>query len=79
MSTNKKSQVEIVIEHLEAKGSITSMEAFSKYKITRLAAIIALAKKRGYSITTELILNSDRIGHYAKYHLMKGVQDANLQ
>lgn len=78
MSTNKKSQVEIVIEHLEAKGSITSMEAFSKYKITRLAAIIALAKKRGYSITTELILNSDRIGHYAKYHLMKGVKDANL-
>lgn len=75
----KKSQVEIIIEHLERNGHITSMEAFSRYKITRLAAVISLIKKRGYNITSECVINPDRIGHYARYWLNKEEHDVHMQ
>lgn len=38
-----------ILKHLQAAGSITSMEAFNLYKVTRLSAIIFNLKKKGTS------------------------------
>ena len=49
-----KSQTEIVAEHLEKYGTITSIEAIQKYMITRLSAVIhTLRHKRGWNIDSE--------------------------
>ena len=62
-----------VLEHLQTKGSITSLEAIENYGATRLSAIIFNLKKKGYKIKTENINFTDRFGdrtHYAKYVLV---------
>lgn len=40
------SQTEIVLDHMLAHGSITSIEAFELYKITRISAVIYLLRHR---------------------------------
>ena len=40
MAEKRKTQKEVILEHLRKYGSITSMEAIEKYHITRLAAVI---------------------------------------
>lgn len=44
------SQWEIVLDHLEQHGSITSLEAIDLYGFTRLSGIIYILKKHGYNI-----------------------------
>ena len=44
---------EIILEHLQAYGSITSLEAIEKYKCTRLSQYILLLRKDGYTIKNE--------------------------
>lgn len=61
------SQPSKVLEHLRLYGSITSMEAFSKYHITRLAAVIYRLRAAGYNIVTYDMDNDDV--RYAKYVL----------
>lgn len=46
---------EIILEHLQAHGSITSLEAIEKYKCTRLSQYILLLRKDGYNIRNEEI------------------------
>ncbi|MPS48473.1 helix-turn-helix domain-containing protein [Methylobacillus sp.] len=41
-----KNQREIVIDHLLTSGSITSIEAFEKYNITRISAVIHLLRNK---------------------------------
>ena len=64
---------EIILEHLQEHGSITSLEAIEKYKCTRLSHYIYLLRKDGYEITSEDIpfIHSvtGRKGTYARYHL----------
>ncbi|MBO6272870.1 DNA-binding protein [bacterium] len=47
-----KTQGNVVLEHLKKYGHITSMEAITKYRITRLASVIFRLRKLGYNIDT---------------------------
>lgn len=64
---------EIILEHLQEYGSITSLEAILAYQCTRLAHYIYLLRKDGYEITSEDISFvhsvTGRKGQYVRYHL----------
>lgn len=62
----KPSQEKIVLNHLREYGSITSMDAFSRYTITRLAAVIFVLRK-DYDIETVMRYRNGK--PYAEYHL----------
>lgn len=70
MRNGKKAQIDIVREHLIANGRITSIDAFSKYNITRLSALIFRLRKEGKEIET---IDKPRKngGHYGVY-ILKG-------
>ncbi len=55
-------------DYLLHGNSITSYEAFIKFKATRLAAIIHRLRKT-YKIHTEMIKDKENKCMYAKYHL----------
>jgi hypothetical protein len=62
---NKSKKVEKVLQN----KSITSLEAFEKFRATRLADIVYKMRKRGHNITTEMVeINGIR---FAKYRLIK--------
>lgn len=46
-------QKQIILIHLQKKGSIDSMSAIVKYGITRLASYICQLKNQGYFIESE--------------------------
>ena len=61
-----------VLAHLREHDGLTSMEAFDKYGITRLAAVICELRKLGYDIRTLDMESQNRYGEvtrYAKYVL----------
>jgi len=61
-----------VLTHLLKKKSITSWEAITLYKATRLSAIIFILRKNGYGIATNDITSRDTNGNsctFAKYIL----------
>ena len=64
---------EIILEHLQEHGSITSLEAIDKYKCTRLSHYIYLLRKEGYVIESEDVsfIHSitGRKGYFSKYRL----------
>ena len=64
---------EIILEHLQEHGSITSLEAIDKYKCTRLSHYIYLLRKEGYEIESEDVsfIHSitGRKGQYSRYIL----------
>jgi hypothetical protein len=63
MSKQKK------VEKLLQKKTITSLEAFDKFRATRLADIVYKMRKRGHNITTEMVeINGIR---FAKYRMIK--------
>lgn len=66
-------QEERVLRHLEDRGSITSLDAFRDYGITRLAACVwVLRHKRGLNIEGETETHKNRYGekvHYSRYRL----------
>lgn len=51
----KLSQEDVIARHLEQHGSITSMEAFEQYKITRLSGRIFDLRARGMDIVTDMV------------------------
>lgn len=56
-------QASAVLAHIEANGSITSMEAFECYGVTRLSSIIhSLRRRHGLRITTVDRLVKNRYG-----------------
>lgn len=70
----KKNKTQVVLEHLEKNGCITSLEAIEKYGCTRLADVIYRLRKRGMQIETHDIPFTDRFGTksvYGKYILIK--------
>jgi hypothetical protein len=56
----KKSQEDIILEHLQQNGSITSWEAITRYRITRISAHIHTLRGRGHDITTEWKTNNGK-------------------
>ena len=69
---SKLSQKEMVLRHLEAKGSINPMTALSNYSCYRLSDVIFRLRKDGYKISTKLIDTRNKLGgacHYAEYTL----------
>ena len=70
----KMNKTRALLEHLQTRGSITSMEAIDRYGATRLSAIIFNLRKRGYDIDAVECVCKDRFGNtcrYAKYVLDK--------
>ena len=64
----KASQAQLILGHLEMKGSISGLEALSLYRIFRLAARIEELRNRGHDIETEM--KKDTTGkRYARYVL----------
>jgi hypothetical protein len=57
-----------VLNHLKKKP-ITSWEAITQYRATRLADIVFKLRGRGFNITTELVENGSI--RYARYRLSK--------
>ena len=64
---------EIILEHLQENGSITSIEAIEKYHCTRLSHYIYLLRKDGHTILSEDVsfIHSitGRKGQYSRYIL----------
>lgn len=57
-----------VLNHLKHEGAITSMMAFSKYSITRLAARVKELRDQGYEINSRMVYSGNS-GKYAEYTL----------
>lgn len=70
-----KTQKEAIMWHLQDFGSITSMEAFSEYGITRLSHIIyVLRRNTNMRITSIPMKRVNRYGNsvsFSKYTLVK--------
>lgn len=67
------SQKTKVLNHLQNHRCITSMEAFAKYGVTRLSAIIFNLRKEDYLIKTTSVTRRNQEGNsctYAEYSLM---------
>ena len=63
-------QHELILKHLNEKGSISPFEAFTEYGITNLATRISEMKKLGYKFTTLMVEETNRYGdpvRYARY------------
>ena len=70
----KLSQCDIVLRHLQAYGSLTSLEAVTEYGILRLASRINDLKRMGYNITSKTESGKNRFGettHYSVYRLVE--------
>ncbi len=65
-------QTNAILAHLKAGGSITSMEAYEIYGITRLSAKIFDIKKSGYNVQFRKHKVTNRFGntsYYKEYYL----------
>lgn len=60
-------QTESILQHLQAFGSITPIEALNLYGCFRLASRIWDLRSSGYDIKTENVTDGDKT--YAKYVL----------
>ena len=59
-------QSKALINHLKTKGSITSMEAFKLYGITRISSLLFSLRDR-YNIDTVMIETTNRYGEHTRY------------
>ena len=66
---NIKSQNTDVLNHLKKYKEISPMEAFEKFSITRLAAVIHELRNSGYNIKTVMIETKTRYNRTCKYAL----------
>lgn len=63
----KKSQKEMVLEHLKTHRGITPLEALDMFGCFRLAAVICELRKDGFDIETEMVTRGEKT--YAEYRL----------
>lgn len=66
-----------ILGHFKKYGTLTSMEAFQTYGITRLAARISELREKGYDIRTVMVESTNRYGEtvcFANY-VYKGRTD----
>ena len=71
---NTETQQYIVLKHILEEGSIISLEAFSKYEITRLSARIFELRNMGVKIFTEERAVKNKFGKYKIF--TKDIEDA---
>ena len=67
-------KIEKIRKHLLKKKNITSWEAITLYRVTRLAAVIHKLRDDDWNITTKMITKKDDNGEsstFAKYILNK--------
>lgn len=62
-----KTQKEVVLEHLIKYGNISTIECYSRYKITDLAHAIMLLRKDGYKIPDKWEKPKYSMGYAKKY------------
>lgn len=68
-------QCEMILQHMEEYGTITSWEAMQEYGIMRLASRITDIKKAGIPIRREMVSQKNRYGDtvtFARYSIAKG-------
>ncbi|MDM1707697.1 helix-turn-helix domain-containing protein [Thiopseudomonas alkaliphila] len=69
-SKHKRTKIAQVLAHLIDRRSITSIEAFSQYKATRLSAIIHKLRGRySLNISTEILDDLEGGTRFGRYHL----------
>ena len=76
MSTEKTTQADIILEHLQT-ATITSIEAIERYGITRLAAVVSQLRAKGHKIIARNKTVTTRYGKttVAVYELRDGGDD----
>ena len=62
----ERGQSKALINHLKTKGSITSMEAFKLYGITRISSLLFSLRNR-YNIETVMMETTNRYGENTRY------------
>ena len=75
-------QEKMVLNFMKENGSITSMEAFNYFNITRLSARIFNLRSAGHNIDTEQVEGKNAFGHYmryARYRLIGEEDNGNIQ
>lgn len=72
-----KSQTEAVLEHLKKHKTITSMESFRLYGVTRLSDVIFRLRKKGYKISNKDCNCKNRFGTNSQFVTYK-MEDANV-
>ena len=75
---NTENQINAILNHLKEHGDITSMQAFTEYGCTRLAARIYDLRHRGYLIDSVEEHGKTRYGtscKYARYVLNRKQRD----
>lgn len=63
------SKTTAVYNHLKKGKTITSWEAFTKFRATRLADIIFRLRAQGHNISTEMV--EDEHTRFARYRMTK--------
>ncbi len=63
----KKSQSEMILDHIRRHGSINPLQALRNYGCLRLSARICDLKQRGFNIVAKLIRNKNK--RFASYSL----------
>lgn len=67
MNTNFESQEKEILNHLQNGKSITQLEALNKFQCFRLSDRIFRLRRKGYSISTEMVREGRKV--YANYKL----------
>lgn len=68
------SQISHVLNYMRTHDYITSMDAFSKYNITRLSSLIFILRKEGYDITSTAVRKNRK--NYVEYRLNESNSDS---
>ena len=74
------SQKSMVLDYMEEFGSITPIDAFRDFGITRLSAIVFNLKEEGHDIDKVIETGKNRLGNrtrYARYSFGKGEDNEN--
>lgn len=69
-----KTQKEMVLQHLENFGSITTWESYEDYGITRLPSRICELRQEGHEITGKMETKRNRYGRpvsFMRYELVR--------
>ena len=60
-------QHQLILVHLDTYGSITPMEAFSEYGITKLATRVSELRRQGVAISGEMLDATNRYGEPVRF------------
>lgn len=60
-------QHKLILAHIDTYGSITPIEAFGEYGITKLATRISELKKQGYKFNTVMVTGKNRFGEPVRF------------